>query len=108
MLSNFYLKNFFFTSTSDIRELQGWHLIGPNLKKGLLAGTVIMYFDNTHRGAVWFERNGHASVHARPLCPVDISERDLQVLVRNCIGTMFADVNIDWIDEPFYTAKEVA
>lgn len=108
MLSNFYLKNFFFTSTADIRELQDWRLIGPNLKKGLLAGTVIMYFDNTHRGAIWFEKSGHDSVRARPLCPADIPERDLQVLVRDCIGTMFADVRIDWNAEPFYSAKEVA
>lgn len=105
-MGKYTLKSILLTSIDDIVVLQQTGLIGHRLKKGLLAGTVLVFAGPAGSAGVSVSlRMNH--VYAKLLAPSDIPEDTLAEVIRGAAHTLYKALSFEIDMAPMYAQEEL-
>ena len=105
-MGKYTLKSILMASIDDIITLQKSGFIGSTLKKGVLAGPVLVFAGPDASGAVSVTlRSGH--VHVKLLSPTNIKPDTLMEVIRGAAHTLYKALSFDIDITPLYSEDEV-
>lgn len=104
-MRDYYMRGIFMGDVSDIHTMREKGVIGLDLKPDLLRGSVIIFWNDKHTGAVWVRIVGGA-VLCRHTCHCGMSPEEMRIAAYNVAHTQYQDYEVQYIEEPFYSVEE--